>query len=155
MLKSETAMLKAEKDEILGSRQQRAEEARKQRELDQQRAKYRTSVADVPLVQELEVLKKRNSQLTRDLQYSESERQTTEQTLSRQIELLEKQISDQADTVVVAVDRSGGQAAGDAAAVHADPRSPGGDGRLRRRCGAHERKRGRPWLAAMLPDEPS
>lgn len=113
MLKSETAMLKAEKDEILGSRQQRAEEARKQRELDEQREKYRTSVADESLVQELEVLKKRNSQLTRDLQYSESERQSTEQTLSRQIELLEKQVSDHADTVVVSVDRGGGQAATD------------------------------------------
>jgi DNA repair exonuclease SbcCD ATPase subunit len=112
MLKSETAILKAEKDEMLGSRQQRAEEARKQRELDEQREKYRTSVADDLLVQELEVLKKQNSQLTRDLQYSESERQSTEQTLSRQIELLEKQISDHADTVV-AVGRGGGQDATD------------------------------------------
>ena len=113
MLKSETAMLKAEKDEILGSRQQRAEEARKQRELDQQREKYRTSVAEIPLVQELETLKKRNSQLTRDLQYSESERQSTEETLSRQIEVLEKQIADQADSVVVAVHRNGGQSTGE------------------------------------------
>lgn len=112
ILKSETAMLKAEKDEILGSRQQRAEEARKQRELDQQREKYRTSVAEDPLVQQLETLKKRNSQLTRDLQYSESERQSTEETLSRQIEVLEKQIADQADTVVT-MDRKGGQTSGD------------------------------------------
>jgi DNA repair exonuclease SbcCD ATPase subunit len=112
MLKSETAMLKAEKDEILGSRQQRAEEARKQRELDQQREKYRTSVADEPLKQELETLKKRNSQLTRDLQYSESERHSTEESLSRQIEVLEKQIASHTDTVVVAMDKTGGQSTG-------------------------------------------
>ena len=113
MLKSETAMLKAEKDEILGSRQQRAEEARKQRELDQQREKYRTSIVDEPLVQELETLKKRNSQLIRDLQYSESERHSTEETLARQIEVLEKQIADRAGAAVIAVPRDDGQPTGD------------------------------------------
>jgi len=113
MLKSETAMLKAEKDEILGSRQQRAEEARKQRELDQQREKYRTSIVDEPLAQELETLKKRNSQLIRDLQYSESERQSAEETLARQIEVLEKQIADKAGMAVVAVPRDDGQSTGD------------------------------------------
>ena len=95
MLKSETAMLKAEKDEILGSRQQRAEEARLQREFEEQREKFaQNSQSQDVLLQELETLRKRNSQLTRDLELSESERSATEDSLTRQIVTLEKQLSE-------------------------------------------------------------
>jgi chromosome segregation ATPase len=97
MLKSETAMLKAERDEILGSRQQRAEEARLQRELEEQREKFaQNSQSQDILLQELETLKKRNSQLTRDLELSESERSATADSLTRQIVTLEKQLSEPA-----------------------------------------------------------
>ena len=97
MLKSETAMLKAEKDEILGSRQQRAEEARLQRQLEEQREKFeQNSQSQDILLQELETLRKRNSQLTRDLELSESERSATEDSLTRQIDTLEKQLSEPA-----------------------------------------------------------
>jgi Up-regulated During Septation len=107
MLKSETAMLKAEKDELLGSRQQRAEEARIQKELEEHREKYvRGIAADDTLAQEIEQLKKRNSQLIRDLQLSESERITTEDTLDRQIHALESQLSSQTETFTI-VDRTG------------------------------------------------
>jgi DNA repair exonuclease SbcCD ATPase subunit len=107
MLKSETAMLKAEKDELLGSRQQRAEEARLQKELEEHREKYvRGIAADDTLAQEIEQLKKRNSQLIRDLQLSESERVTTEDALDRQIHALENQLSLQTESFTV-VDRTG------------------------------------------------
>ena len=95
MLKSETAMLKAERDEILGSRQQRAEEARLQRELEEQREKFaQNSLSQDVLLQELESLRKRNSQLTRDLELSESERSATEDSLTHQIVTLEKQLAE-------------------------------------------------------------
>lgn len=107
MLKSETAMLKAEKDEILGSRQQRAEEARQQRQLEDAREKLARDIQpDNPLVQELETLKNRNSQLVRDLDLSESERTVTEETLTRQIAVLEKQLAAQQMETVTVVDRS-------------------------------------------------
>lgn len=89
MLKSETAMLKAEKDEMLGSRQQRAEQARLEKELEEQRSQPQDQ-----LLQELESLKKRNSQLSRDLEISESERSASEDILTRQIITLEQQLAD-------------------------------------------------------------
>ena len=95
MLKSETAILKAEKDEILGSRQQRAEEARLQRELEEQREKFaQNSQSQDALLQELEILRERNSQLARDLELSESEHSSMEYSLTRQIATLEKQLSE-------------------------------------------------------------
>jgi chromosome segregation ATPase len=107
MLKSETAILKAEKDEILGSRQQRAEEARQQRQLEDAREKLARDIQpDPPLIQELETLKKRNSQLVRDLDLSESERSATEDSLTRQIAVLEKQLAEQQTETVTVVDRS-------------------------------------------------
>jgi DNA repair exonuclease SbcCD ATPase subunit len=98
--------LKAEKDQLLGSRQQRAEEARLHKEMEQQREKNaRNSQYEQTLIAELEQLKKRNSQLVRDLEFSESERLNTEDTLTRQIVTLEKQMATKVETVTV-VDRS-------------------------------------------------
>src|SRR5438045_6746724 len=98
VLKSETAVLKAERDEILGSRQQRAEEARLQKELEEQREKIIQQQASQELqndlIKELESLKKRNSQLTKDLAVSESEKSATEDILMRQIITLEQQLAE-------------------------------------------------------------
>jgi len=98
-LKSENATLKSERDEILGSRQQRAEEARLQRELEEQREKFaRTAQSQESLNAELDELKQRNSQLVKDLQFAKSEKESREDLLSRQILALEEQIEMKAAT---------------------------------------------------------
>ena len=94
MLKSETAMLKAEKDEILGSRQQRAQEAKLQRELEQQREKLsRNSHAEDLLLAEIETLKESNAQLSQDLDRLKSEHAAKQDSLNFQIASLEGQLS--------------------------------------------------------------
>ena len=92
-LKSENATLKSERDEIIGSRQQRAEEARLQRELEEQREEFaRTAQSQESLIAEIDDLKRRNSQLVKDLQFAESEKEAREDLLSRQILELEEQL---------------------------------------------------------------
>ena len=94
MLKSETAMLKAEKDEILGSRQQRAQEAKLQRDLELQREKLsRNSHPEDTLLAEIESLKSSNQQLSHTLDRLQSEHLTKEDSLTYQIASLERQLS--------------------------------------------------------------
>jgi DNA repair exonuclease SbcCD ATPase subunit len=93
VLKSENATLKSKLDEALGSRQQRANEARLQRELEEQREKFlQTAQSQESLLAEVETLNRRNSQLVKDLQAAESKRSSNEDMLSRQILALEKQV---------------------------------------------------------------
>ena len=94
MLKSETAMLKAEKDEILGSRQQRAQEAKLQRDLELQREKLsRNSHPEDTLLAEIESLKSSNQQLSHTLDRLQSQHLTKEDSLTYQIASLERQLS--------------------------------------------------------------
>lgn len=97
-LKSDNANLKAERDEILGSRQQRAEEARLQRELEEQREKLSSVVqSNNNLLREIQELESCNSQLTHDLEISQSDRVAIEESLTRQISSLEEQLAEKVD----------------------------------------------------------
>ena len=94
-LKSENAMLKAEKDEILGSRRQRAEEARLQRELEESRFKSRSSEFETTtLLAEIESLKTQNSQLTRELEVAEMDRTSVSSNDSSREKELESRCSE-------------------------------------------------------------
>src|SRR5271155_4387757 len=94
MLKSETAMLKAEKDEILGSRKQRAQEAKFQRDLELQREKLsQTSHSEQLLLADIESLKSSNKQLSHTLDRLQSEHITKQDSLTTQIASLERQLS--------------------------------------------------------------
>jgi chromosome segregation ATPase len=94
MLKSETAMLKAEKDEILGSRQQRAKEAKLQRDLELQREKLSQNThPEDTLLAEIESLKSSNQQLSHTLDRLQSQHLTKEDSLTYQIASLERQLS--------------------------------------------------------------
>ena len=94
MLKSETAMLKAEKDEILGSRQQRAQEAKMQRELELQREKLsRNSHPEDLLLAEIESLKDNNAHLTRALDRAQSEHLSKQDSLTQEIASLQRELS--------------------------------------------------------------
>ena len=98
LLKSENAQLKAEKDEILGSRQQRADGVRMQRELEEQRAKSaRSAESEQALMEQVESLKAQNSQLSLDLRVSESTRLASEASSAQQIAALERRLTEKAD----------------------------------------------------------
>jgi chromosome segregation ATPase len=94
LLKSETAMLKAEKDEILGSRKQRAQEAKLQRDLELQREKLsQTSHSEQLLLADIESLKSSNKQLSDTLDRLQSDHITQQDSLTDQIAVLERQLS--------------------------------------------------------------
>jgi len=107
VLKSETASLKAEKDEIVGNRQQRMEEVRLQREHDL--AKERQALetrANQQIVHELETVKAMNTQLTRDLEASKAEGKETEQRLMKEIEALERLLDEPKDDPIILVNQA-------------------------------------------------
>jgi chromosome segregation ATPase len=94
-LKSETASLKAEKDEIAGSRQQRAEELRLQREFDLAKERQAGEVhANEALSQELQTLRTQNAKLLSSLETSESKRKSVEDRLTTQLSSLQVSLSE-------------------------------------------------------------
>jgi chromosome segregation ATPase len=95
MLKSETASLKAEKDEIVGNRQQRLEEVRLQREHDLAKERQAQEIrANEKVLSELEAMKAQNEQLTKDLENTQAEGLATEARLKNELDSLEKLLAE-------------------------------------------------------------
>ena len=107
MLKSETASLKAEKEEMAGTRQQRAEEVRLQREHDLAKERQALEIrANEKIVRELETTKAQNAQLAKELEMTEAQHKATETRLMKEIESLEKLLAEPKEDSVIVLNRS-------------------------------------------------